>query len=225
MKMILNGFIPWILPIQVGELLKVREDLGKAKQANAGFERILQEMSILKSRSIANPDTKEQIVQELKNKEILNLFASIETDFEELRQTMTRQSIEKEQILDFVESIRIKKSFSFEDTEHVIGFLEKSFEELDATHIAVKPEFLGVIDLNGIALEMGLMKNNTGVIVEKERFSEFIVKLISKKSLHDLVFETDKAKITLKNSRELVIESENSNIRTLSRISKKPEIL
>ena len=158
-----------------GELLRAKEGLGKAKQANDSFERVLQEMSILKSRSIANPQTKEQIMQEFKQKEILDLFSSIESDFEELRQKMTRQSIEKEQILDFIESIRTRKSFSFEGTEKTITFLEKAVDLLDASHISVRPEFIGLVDLSGLSVEMGLARNNLGVIVERERFSEFIV--------------------------------------------------
>jgi len=207
-----------------GELLKVREDLGKAKQVNASFEKVLQEMSILRSRSIANPRTKEQIVSELKDKEILDLFASIETDFEELRQEMTKQSIEKEGILDFIESIRTKRSFSFSETEKTISFLENSMDTLDASHIAVRPEFIGLIDLNPLAIEMGLMKNNGGVIVERERFSEFIVALLAKKMFHDLIFETDKVKIVLKTYREVSVEAENSSIRALSRLAKIPAL-
>ena len=203
-----------------GDLLKVRDDLTRAKAANVGFERVLQEMSILKSRSIANPATKEQIISELKNKEILNLFSSSEMDFEELRQTMTKQSIEKESILDFIESIRTKKSFSFSDTEKAISFLERAADELDASHIAIRPEFIGMLDLTPLSIEMGLMKNNTGVIVERERFTEFIVALISRKMFHDLILETDKAKIVLKTAREMSIEAENVNIRALSRIAK-----
>lgn len=203
-----------------GDLLKVREDLIKAKQANVAFERVLQEMSILKSRSIANPATKEQIVSELKDKEILNLFASIETDFEDLRKQMAKQSIEKESILDFIESIRTKKTFNFQENEKVIDFLEKSVEVLDASHIAVRPEYIGLIDLSGIAVQMGLMKNNSGVIVEKERFSEFIVALHMQKMFHNVIFETDKAKMVLKNPREILVEAENSFIRSLGRIAK-----
>ena len=203
-----------------GELLKVRADMGKAKAVNANFDKVLQEMSILKSRSIANPQTRDQIISELKSKEILDLFASIESDFEELREKMTKQSIEKEGILDFVESVRTKRTFTFTETEKTINFLEKSIEVLDATHIAVRPEFIGLVDLGALAIEHGLARNNTGVIVEKERFSEFIVALLSKKMFHDLVFETDKAKMTLKNSREIHLEAENSKVRSLSRMNK-----
>jgi hypothetical protein len=67
---------------------------------------------------------------------------------------------------------------------------------------------------------MGLVKNNSGVIVERERFSEVVVKLIANKQFHDLIFETDKAKIMLKTFREVAIEAENSEIRNLSRIAK-----
>ena len=203
-----------------GELLKVKEDLGKMRHANDSFEKVLQEMSILKSRSIANPQTKEQIVQELKGKEILDLFASVETDFEELREKMMKQSIEKEQILDFIESIRTKKSFSFTEPEKAIYFLENSLEVLDATHVSVRPEYIGMLDLTSLAIEHGLMKNGAQVIVEKERFSEFIVALFSKKMFHDLILETDKARIVLKTVREITVESENSNIRALARMAK-----
>lgn len=201
-----------------GDLLRVREDLGKAKQANVNFEKILQEMSILKSRSNANPETKEQIMNELKQKEIINLFTSIQDDFEELRQKMTKQSIEKEQILDFIESVRTKKSFSFVETEETFNFLEKSVEVLDADIISVRPEFIGMIDLSKMAVSMQLTKNNSGVIVEKERFSELITALVANKMFHDLIFETDKAKIILKTLREVSVEAENSIIRELSRI-------
>jgi hypothetical protein len=203
-----------------GDLLKVREDLGKAKQANIGFEKVLQEMSILKSRSMANPETKEQIMSELKQKEIINLFTSIQDDFEELRQRMTKQSIEKEQILDFIESVRTKKSFSFTETENTIEFLEGALDEMNADIVAIRPEFIGMIDLAPLAIQMGLVKNNSGVIVERERFTEVVVKLIANKQFHDLIFETDKAKISLKTFREVGIEAENSEIRNLSRIAK-----
>jgi len=203
-----------------GDLLKVREDMGKAKQANIGFEKVLQEMSILKSRSMANPETKEQIMNELKQKEIINLFTSIQDDFEELRQRMTKQSIEKEQILDFIESVRTKKAFSFSETENTIEFLESALDEMDAAIVSIRPEFIGMIDLAPLAIQMGLVKNNSGVIVERERFSEVVVKLIANKQFHDLIFETDKAKIMLKTFREVAIEAENSEIRNLSRIAK-----
>ena len=203
-----------------GDLLKVREDLGKAKQANIGFEKVLQEMSILKSRSMANPETKEQIMNELKQKEIINLFTSIQDDFEELRQRMTKQSIEKEQILDFIESVRTKKSFSFSETENTIDFLESALDEMDAAIVSIRPEFIGMIDLAPLAISMGLVKNNSGVIVERERFSEVVVKLIANKQFHDLILETDKAKIMLKTFREVEIEAENSEIRNLARIAK-----
>lgn len=199
-------------------MLRVREDLSKAKQANVNFEKILQEMSILKSRSNANPETKEQIMNELKQKEIINLFTSIQDDFEELRQRMTKQSIEKEQILDFIESVRTKKAFSFTETEETFNFLEKSVEVLDADIISVRPEFIGMIDLSKLAVSMQLTKNNSGVIVEKERFSELITALVANKMFHDLIFETDKAKIVLKTLREVSVEAENSIIRELSRI-------
>lgn len=203
-----------------GDLLKVQEEMGKAKQANVNFEKVLQEMSILKSRSMANPETKEQIMTELKQKEIINLFTSIQDDFEELRQRMTKQSIEKEQILDFIESVRTKKSFSFSETENTIAFLEGALDEMDASIVSIRPEFIGMIDLGPLAISMGLTRNNSGVIVERERFSEVVVALIANKHFHDLIFETDKAKITLKTYREVAIEAENYEIRNLSRIAK-----
>ncbi|MGI6589809.1 MAG: hypothetical protein ACOX1V_04075 [Candidatus Iainarchaeum sp.] len=201
-----------------GDLLRVREDLGKAKQANINFEKILQEMSILKSRSNANPETKERIMNELKQKEIIDLFTSVQDDFEELRQKMTKQSIEKEKILDFIESVRTKKAFSFTETEETFNFLEKSMEVLDANIISVRPEFIGLIDLNKLAVSMQLTKNNSGVIVERERFSELITALVANKIFHNVIFETDKAKIVLKNVREVSVEAENSIIRELSRL-------
>jgi site-specific DNA-adenine methylase len=201
-----------------GDLLRVREDLGKAKQANINFEKILQEMSILKSRSNANPETKERIMNELKQKEIIDLFTSVQDDFEELRQKMTKQSIEKEKILDFIESVRTKKAFSFTETEETFNFLEKSMEVLDANIISVRPEFIGLIDFNKLAVSMQLTKNNSGVIVERERFSELITALVANKIFHNVIFETDKAKIVLKNVREVSVEAENSIIRELSRL-------
>jgi hypothetical protein len=215
-----NGWLGMTLAKLEGELLRAKEGLDKARVANDSFEKVLQEMSILKSRSIANPTTREQIMQEFKNKEILDLFSSIENDFEELRQKMAKQSIEKEQILDFIESIRTRKTFSFQETEQVLSFLERSVDVLDATHVSARPEFIGLIDLGPLAIEHGLMRNASGVIVEKERFGEFLVALIAKKMFHDIIFETDNAKIVLKTPHEMTIEAENNNIKALSRIAK-----
>ena len=65
---------------------------------------------------------------------------------------------------------------------------------------------------------MQLTKNNSGVIVERERFSELITALVANKIFHNVIFETDKAKIVLKNVREVSVEAENSIIRELSRL-------
>ena len=90
-------------------------------------------------------------------------------------------------------------------------------EVLDANIISVRPEFIGLIDLNKLAVSMQLTKkfrSNSG----EERFSELITALVANKIFHNVIFETDKAKIVLKNVREVRVEAENSIIRELSRL-------
>ncbi len=202
------------------ELLKVKENIGKVKEVNSDFDQVITEMSILKERSIANPRTKDQIATELKNKEILDLFASVEKDFDEIKAGLAKQSIEREKISDFVESMRTKKSFSFESTATSVMFLENIVNALESDIISIKPEYIGMLDLGQLAIDMGLHKSGSSVIVEKERFSEALAVMLNKKLLHNIVFETDNAKITLKASNTLIVESENANLRKIIRLSK-----
>jgi 5'-3' exonuclease len=48
----------------------------------------------------------------LKSKEIIELFSSVDSDFEALRSKLSKQTIQKEELLDFIESVRTKKHFT-----------------------------------------------------------------------------------------------------------------
>jgi hypothetical protein len=202
------------------DLLKVRKDLGKVKEVNTRFNKVIDEISFLKEKTLADPATKEVIVNELKNKEIIDVFASIEQDFEELRQQLARQEISRERISDFVESLRTKKTFSFTETTKSILFLEQVIGILKSSHITIKPEFVGTIDLGSLAIELGLYKTNSGVIVERERFASALASLLGRKLLKNLIFETDNAKIFLRASTEVTVETDNSHLKTISRLSR-----
>ncbi|MBT4870666.1 MAG: hypothetical protein HON47_03775, partial [Candidatus Diapherotrites archaeon] len=195
-------------------------DLGKVKEVNTRFNKVIDEISFLKEKTLADPATKEVIVNELKNKEIIDVFASIEQDFEELRQQLARQEISRERISDFVESLRTKKTFSFTETTKSILFLEQVIGILKSSHITIKPEFVGTIDLGSLAIELGLYKTNSGVIVERERFASALASLLGRKLLKNLIFETDNAKIFLRASTEVTVETDNSHLKTISRLSR-----
>jgi len=203
-----------------GELLKVKENISKVVEVNKEFEKILGEMKILKSRAMASSSAKETIAKELKDNEIIDLFSSVEQDFEKIRKQMMQQSVEKEMISDFIESLRTKKTFSFEDTGKAILFLESAIDALDSSHISARPEYIGSMDLGEVAIELGLHKQGSGIIIEKERFSEALASMFNKSMLRNVVFETDNSKLTLKTGREVVVETSNVNIRKLSRIAK-----
>jgi len=202
------------------DLLKVRNDLGKVKEVNNRFNKVIDEISIIKERTLADPTAKEAIIKELKTKEIIDVFAGIEQDFEELRQQLARQEISRERISDFVESLRTKKTYSFTETTKSIIFLEQVVDTLHSSHITIKPEFIGTIDLGSLAIELGLYKTNSGVIVEKERFASALASLLGRKLLKNLIFETDNAKIFLRASTQVTIETDNSRLKLISRIER-----
>jgi len=202
------------------DLLKVRNDLGKVKEVNCRFNKVIDEISRLKEMTLADPGAKETIVKELKTKEIIDVFAGIEQDFEELRQQLARQEISRERISDFVESLRTKKTFSFTETTKSIIFLEQIVDTLKSSHITIKPEFIGTIDLGSLAIELGLYKTNSGVIVERERFASALASLLGRKLLKNLIFETDNAKIFLRASTEVTVETDNSHLKLISRIAR-----
>jgi len=202
------------------DLLKVKKDFGKVQEVNMRFNKVVDEINFLKEKTLTNPQTRKHIIEELKNKEIIDVFASIEQDFEELKRQLTRQEVKREKISDFVESLRTKKTFSFTETTKSILFLEQIIETLNATHITIRPEFIGTIDLGSLAIELGLYKTNSGVIIEKERFETALALLLSRKLLKNLIFETDSAKIFLRASTEITIETNNTTLKKLSRLAK-----
>lgn len=200
------------------DLLRVKKDLQSVKQVNNNFCKILDEINNIKQRSIVDPRLKEKISEEFREKEIIDIFASIENDFLDLKNQLSKQEFFKEKIADFVESLRTRKTFSFEETTKTILFIEELISVLNADLIVIKPQFLGTVDFGEIAIEMGLHKTGSGIVVQKELFSEALALLINKRMFRNIIFETSNAKIFLKASNEIVIESDNLNIRKISRI-------
>lgn len=202
------------------ELIKVKSDLDKVKSVNTDFDKVLSEMKVLRERAIANPETKKMISNELKNKEILELFSSIESDFESLKSKLAKQTIEKEELMDFVESIRLKKNFSFSDSIKAISFVDDALEEMECSHVLLRPEFIGTLDLTELSVQLKLTKETNGVIVEHERVEEVLTYLLAKRQLRNLVLDAGSAKINFKSSQDLVVEAENANIKELVKLKK-----
>lgn len=202
------------------ELIRVRSDLDKVKNVNTDFDKVLSEMKVLRERAIANPETKKMISNEMKNKEILELFSSIESDFESLRSKLAKQTIEKEELMDFVESIRLKKNFSFDDSVKAISFVDSALEEMECTHVSLRPEFIGTLDLTELSLKLKLTKETNGVIVEHERIEEVLTYLLAKRQLRNIVLDAGSAKINFKSSQDIVVEAENANIKELVKLKK-----
>ncbi len=200
------------------DLLMVKKDLQGVKQVNNKFFHILEELNGIKERTISDPKARDKISEEFKEKEIIDIFASIEEDFRELKRQMTKQEIYKERVVDFVESLRTKKRFSFEETTKSILFLEEAIDSLDAEIISLKPEYIGTIDLGEVAIALGLHKDGSGIVVQRELFSNVLAQLIAKRIFKNIIFETDNAKIFLKNSTTIIVESNNHNIRKLSHL-------
>lgn len=202
------------------ELIKVRSDLDKVKNVNTDFDKVLSEMKILRERAIANPETKKMISNEMKNKEILELFSSIESDFESIRTKLAKQTIQKEELMDFVESIRLKKNFSFNDSVQAISFVDSALEEMECTHVSLRPEFIGTLDLSELSLKLKLTREGNGVIVEQERISEVLTYLLAKRQLRNIVLDAGTARINFKSSQDIVVEAENANIKELVKLRK-----
>jgi hypothetical protein len=200
-------------------LARVKKDLAGVKHINNDFCSILEELNNIKEKSLADPKTMEKVSTEFRDKEIIDLFAGIEKDFNDLKLQLSKQTLYRERVADFVESLRTKKSFSFEQTTDAILFLEGAIATLDADHISINPQFIGTMDLGEVAIELGLHKTGQGFIVQKELFSEVLSVLIAKRMFKNIIFETNNAKIILRSSTELKIESDNSNIRKISQLT------
>jgi hypothetical protein len=199
-------------------LAKVKKELEGVKHINKDFCSILEELGRIKAKSMADPRVMEKVSEEFKNKEIIDLFSGIEKDFNDLRLQLSKQTLYREKVADFVESLRTKKSFSFDETTKTILFLEEAIDSLDADHISIKPLFVGTVDLGEIAISLGLHKTGLGIVIQKELLPEVLSLMVSKRMFKSLIFETNSAKIILRASTELTIESDNSNIRKLSRL-------
>lgn len=199
-------------------LAKVKKDLTNFRSVNDNFCSILDELNNIKTKSISDPKIKESIAKEFKEKAIIDLFSSIEKDFNELKNQLNKQELYRERVSDFVESLRTRKSFSFNETTKTILFLESAIDTLESDYVSIKPQFIGTVDFGELAIKFGLHKNDLGVVLQKELLGEVLGFLISKRMFRNLIFETDNAKLILASSNELIIESDNTNIRKISRI-------
>ena len=141
------------------ELLKIKKDLQGVRKVNDDFCHILDELNVIKERSLADPIVREKISAEFKEKEIIDIFAGIEKDFRDIKAQLAKQDLYKERVADFVESLRTKKTFSFDATTDTILFLENAFETLNAQMISIRPEFIGTMDLLEVAITFGFAKS------------------------------------------------------------------
>jgi hypothetical protein len=199
-------------------LAKIKKDMKNVKRINRDFFSVLDELNSIKAKANDDPLEKEYITKEFKEREIIDLFSSIEKEYNEIRAQLIKQELYKDKISDFVESLRTRKTYTFEESTKTILFLENAVENLSNDQISMKPEFIGTIDFTEMAIDMSLYKNGNNVLFQKEQLGEVLNYLISKRMFRNIVFETDNAKIILKNSSEIIIESNNNNIRKVSRI-------
>ncbi len=197
------------------ELLKIKKDLQGVRKVNDDFCHILDELNVIKERSLADPIVREKISAEFKEKEIIDIFAGIEKDFRDIKAQLAKQDLYKERVADFVESLRTKKTFSFDATTDTILFLENAFETLNAQMISIRPEFIGTMDLLEVAITFGFAKSGTSIIVPIEMIAETLSMLINKRMFKNIIFELDNTKLTLKSSNMVVVDSNNQNIRKL----------
>lgn len=199
-------------------LAKVKKELDGVKKVNTDFFNILDELDTIKTKASSDPKTMDSITKEFKDKAIIDLFSSIEKDFDDLRNQLTKQELYRERISDFVESLRTKKTFSFEETTKTILFLEGLFDSISIEQISIKPQYIGTIDLTELAIDLNLYRNGNNVVFQKEQLPEVLSYLISKRMFRNIIFETNNARIFLTNSNEVKVETDNTNIRKISRV-------
>jgi hypothetical protein len=198
-------------------LLKAREEIVKAKQANDAFADVLRDIKILKSQAATSSEEMQKISKTLKEKQLLELFSSIEKDFDALKGKIEKQEIEKEQLKGFIELMQTRKSFVFNDTHDSMEFLENAFSKMDDSHFVIRPVLIGMVDLAPMAMELGFSRDGSSIIVEKERFSEAVTYLLSKRNLCNVAVEGVGFRVILKNSREITFEGNSEFLREIAR--------
>jgi hypothetical protein len=200
------------------DLLKVKRDLDGVKKVNQNFNSVLNELNTIKKISQSSEKEKERISEQFKEKEIIDIFASIEKDFSDLRMQLEKQDQYKKGIADFVESLRMKRTFNFNDSGKAILFLEEALDVLENDVITIKPQFIGTMDLGEVAINLGLHKTGQAIIVQRAMLGEVLAQLVAKRIFRNLIFETANAKIILKTVNEIKVESDNNNLRKLNRL-------
>ena len=200
-------------------LLKIKKDLSQMEKVNSDFERVMGELEKIRQVS-SDPKVRGALKEELKKKEIIDLFASIENDFEKLRGKLSTQSIEEQRIASFIESFRTKREFSFKNTEQSTRFLEKAIDLTNSKRILMKPEFVGTIDIAKVALEIGAEKIGPNILLEKDMLGDLIEYSVANKIMRNVIFEADKTTVTYKSSSRIIIEAEGLFLKRLERLAK-----
>ncbi len=200
-------------------LLKIKKDLSQMEKVNSDFERVMGELEKIRQVS-SDPKVRGALKEELKKKEIIDLFASIENDFEKLRGKLSTQSIEEQRIASFIESFRTKREFSFKNTGQSTRFLEKAINLTNSKRILMKPEFVGTIDIAKVALEIGAEKIGPNILLEKDMLGDLIEYSVANKIMRNVIFEANKATINYKSSNKIIIEAESLFLKRLERLAK-----
>jgi hypothetical protein len=200
-------------------LLKIKKDLSQMEKVNSDFERVMGELEKIRQVSF-DPKVRGVLKEELKKKEIIDLFESVEHDFEKLRGKLSMQSIEEQRIASFIESFRTKREFSFKTTGQSTKFLEQAIDLTNSKRILMKPEFVGTIDVAKVASEISAEKIGPNILLEKDMLRNLIEYSVANKIMRNVIFEANRTTITYKNSDRVVVEADGLFLKRLERLAK-----
>jgi hypothetical protein len=200
-------------------LLKIKKDLSQMDRVNADFERVMGELEEIRSVS-SDPKVRGALREELKKKEIIDLFAAIERDFERIRGKLSAQSIEEQRIASFIESFRTKRKFAFSSAKEAVRFLDKTLALTNSKRILVKPEFVGTIDIAKMSQDLGTEKVGPNIIIERDSLDSLFDYAVANRVMRNLVFEANGATINYKSSERVIVEADSGFLKRLERLAK-----
>ncbi|MFH1751680.1 MAG: hypothetical protein ABH821_01960 [archaeon] len=153
------------------------------------------------------------------NKNLLKVFKELDNNLKRFNFILKDFESKVTQNALFLENFRNYRTYMFPSKNKEIEFIKQIAETLSISEFCFKPEMIGTMNIEEIAKDLKLIKENSCLIVQDEqirRLLEFIERNERNKTFK---LETDQIKITCK-ANQITIETTNPQIKRIDQIAK-----
>lgn len=196
-------------------LYKTNKILELYKPINEIVDSLTQEMKLLQDTSEKEPLFNQKIEEEIKKREMINLYKKMLIVVENLKTEIDVYTKEIKQGDDFLENFRTYRTLIFENAKKSKECLTKIADSFNIEEFILKFSVVGTVDLNVIATHVDGRKIGSDIIVSVKNID----------LIFDEVLKSQNIKFRLASSEGVIIYFEKDNVLHIDAPSKKIKLI